>query len=540
MPRQSRRLTGALSAVVALSAASAAVLPAAAQQQPAAGAGTCDVDQNKPASLGLALLDIGRVQSAEDTTVRNRGLRAAVKRVSDDANAARQNPIGTAYTLGQAFALLAQDAGLATSATRADVGFSTNPTERVDLLRLVDSTLSVVEQAKPGCVTQAEQFRQAAWLGVTNTALQALNAQQNDSAARLAERALVVYKKSPLPYYVLAATAQQKGDNQRAAQYWPQVIRATQGDTAQQSRELRAAAMQNVAVLAAGSVEGAPADQKATRAREAAEAIRAFLQAYPNNPDAPRMQGLLAQMVTASGDKGAIRTVYAEQLANPTRFDDLALTNAGVIAAQANAHDDAAKLFDAALAQNANQRDALNNLAATYLQLKRFNDVIPVARRLMTVDPANPDNPLFLAFAYQGLMTGTSAAAQKRAYSDSLIKYNGLSQSMPVKVTFNEFTRGGTRSVLGMTVEGVRPAGGAARAAAGANRGAGGATRAAGAAGAAGAARTYNFTVEFLDKGGNVVDTQQVSVGPVAPGQSKTARVESARPGVVAFRYRMA
>jgi hypothetical protein len=36
-----------------------------------------------------------------------------------------------------------------------------------------------------------------------------------------------------------------------------------------------------------------------------------------------------------------------------------------------------------------------------------------------------------------------------------------------------------------------------------------------------------------------VIDTQQVSVGPVAPGQSKATRVESAKPGVVAFRYRM-
>ena len=73
---------------------------------------------------------------------------------------------------------------------------------------------------------------------------------------------------------------------------------------------------------------------------------------------------------------------------------------------------------------------------------------------------------------------------------------------------------------------------------AGAGAGAAAARRAA--AAGTGAPRTYAFTVEFLDRSGAVVDTQQVSVGPVAPGQTKPARVESAKPGVVAFRYRMA
>jgi tetratricopeptide (TPR) repeat protein len=529
MSRLPRRLPGALSAAFALSAAA---LPAAAQQGRPAAAG-CEIDQNKPGSLGLAVLSISRVQSTEDTTARNKAVRDAVKRVSDDANAAKQNPVGTAYTLGQAFALLAQDVRLASGGTRADLGFTTNPTAPADLLRLTDSVLTVVEQAKPGCVGQTEQLRQFAWLGTTNAALAALNAQQPDSAARLAERALVVYKKSPLPYYVLATTAQAKGDNARASQYWPRVLEATTGDTAQQSRELRAAALQNTAIIATNIAQSASATDKPARSREAADAIRAFLTAYPTNADAPRMQQLLAAMLSQSGDKTAMRTVYAAQLANPAQYDDLALTNAGVIASQANATEDAAKLFEAALAKNPHQRDGLNNLAATYNQLKRFDAMIPVARRLMAVDPANPDNPLFLAFAYQGLMNAAKTPAQKKIYADSLVKYNTMSQAMPVRVSFSEFTRGESRTVLGMNVEALKPnAAAAASGAAGARRPAAGA--------AAGAPRTFAFTVEFLDQSGAVVDTQQVSVGPLAPGQSKATRVESAKGGVVAFRYRQA
>jgi tetratricopeptide (TPR) repeat protein len=333
---------------------------------------------------------------------------------------------------------------------------------------------------------------------------------------------------------VLASTAQQKGDNARAAQYWPRVIEATAGDTAQQSRELRAAARQNQAVIAGNAFDAASAADKPARSREAAAAIRAFLDAYPTNPDAPRMQAMLAQVLAGGGDKAAVRSVYAAQLADPSKFDDLALTNAGVIASQAEAQEDAAKLFEAALARNAFQRDALNNLAATYLKLKRFDAILPVARRLVAVDPANPDNQLFIALAYQGMMNASKAPAAKKAYADSLTKYNGLSQAMPVRVTFNEFTRGESRAVLGMTVEGVKGATPAARTAAG--RPAAGRP----AAGAAAGAKSYTFTVEFLDRGGAVVDTQQVTVGPVAPGQSKTTKVESAKAGVVAFRYRMA
>jgi hypothetical protein len=99
---------------------------------------------------------------------------------------------------------------------------------------------------------------------------------------------------------------------------------------------------------------------------------------------------------------------------------------------------------------------------------------------------------------------------------------------MPVKVTFNEFTRGESRAVLGMNVEAVKPTAAAS----------GAARRTAAAAG--GAPKSYAFTVEFLDRSGAVVDTQQVSVGPVAPGPEQDRQGRVGEGGVVAFRYRMA
>ena len=525
-----KRFLGHALPVLGLAAAVPCAL-GAQQPQQAQQAATCDIDQNKPGSLATAVFQITRVQASTDTAAKHKTLREAVRKVSDDAGAAKSNPLGTAYTLGQAWAILAQDVQLANNATRGAVGLGGNAGESVDLLRLVDSTLTVVEQGKPGCAENVSQLRQFAWLNTMNAALGALNAQQVDSAAKLAERSTMVYKGSALPYYVLSVAAQQKGDTQRAQQYWPRIVELTANDTTQTGRELRSNAMFNLAATASQGVEELQGDAQKTKARSAATAMKQFLDAYPQHPDAPRMQASYARMVTLSGDSSAVAAVYADQLSNPTKYNDLALTQAGVIASQAGRQDDAAKLFAAALEQNRFQRDALNNLAATYMQQKKYEPMLPIAQRLLAIDPANPDNYLFVAIAYQGLANATKAPAQKKAYTDSLIKWNRQSEAQAVKVTFSEFTRSDSRAVLGLNVENL------------AKKAAAPARPARPAAGAAAAAttgpKTYTVNVEFLDKDGTVVDTQQASVGPVAGGETKQARLESAKGGIVAFRYKI-
>ena len=529
----------ALGAAAFVVSASATARPAAAQAKSAPAAGpACDVDQNKPSSLGLAFLSIQSAQALPDTAAKYKALRGAVQRVSSDANAAKTNPTGTAYTLSQALMMMSQDLRLADApTTRADLGYATNPTQPADLMKQIDSLSTVVEQAKPNCAATVSQIRQNAWVTTVNASLAALNAQKPDSAARLAERSLIVYKGNPLPYYVLANVAQTKGDAATASRYWPQVATLAANDTTQQSRELRSAALQNLALNAVTVAQGASAADKPARAKDAADAIRTFLAAYPNSADAPRLQATLAQMVAATGDKTAMGSVYADQLSNPSKYDDLALTNAGVIASQASDTGAAAKLFAAALVKNPYQRDALNNLTATYYQQKNWSQMIPVGQRLVAVDPANPDNYLFLAYAYQGLAKGTTAPAQKKVYTDSLIKYSKLTDEMPVKVSFTEFTRGESRAVLGLNIE-ARKIGDAANTSRPASSARAGA-RPAAAAASTGAPKSYTFAFEFLDRSGAVVDTQNVTVGPLAVGETKSQRVESQKGGVTAFRYKL-
>jgi tetratricopeptide (TPR) repeat protein len=297
--------------------------------------------------------------------------------------------------------------------------------------------------------------------------------------------------------------------------------------------------MFNIAGVKAQAAEAATGEQQKTLAREAAASLQAFLTAAPGTPDAGRAQQVLARMLMLTGDKAAVRGTYADHLASPDKYSDLALTQAGVTASQVQDTASAAKLFEAALAQNPYSRDALNNLSATYYSLKQFDKIVPIARRLIAVDPSNGDNYAFLSLAYNGL-AGSAAAGAKKALNDSAFKYYTQSEQLPVKVTFNEFTRGENRAVVGMQVEAKAPTESAQPATPAPRAGARPGARPAAAAAAKpapAAPKTYNVRLEFLDKNGNVVDTQTQSVGPVAPGERKDVKFETTKPGVAAFRY---
>ena len=201
--------------------------------------------------------------------------------------------------------------------------------------------------------------------------------------------------------------------------------------------------------------------------------------------------------------------IYAPLLANPSKFGELTLVHAGVVATRNGHPADAVKLFDAALVQNPYSRDAINNLAATYIQNNEFPKAFPLIDKLIGLDPSNPDNPLLYAFAYQGLYKGTKDKKLQKVYTDSLIFFNAKSENAPVKLAVTEFTRRPDQTMLGGTIE---------------NRGT--------------TSKTYTVNVEFLDKTGTVVSTETTTVGPVAPKKTEKFKITSAKGGVYGYRYK--
>ncbi|AHG89857.1 hypothetical protein J421_2320 [Gemmatirosa kalamazoonensis] len=510
-------------------------LAAPAYAQVAAGA--CNIDQNKPGSVKNATLSLVRLQGATTPEARGRILTDVIKQLS--AEKSQDNPAGRNYMLAQALIAWAAEPGMGGTVPRSSLGYATDPSATIDVLAAADSALKRLAEAAPGCAQQVAQMRQnQAWLNQINAAIAALNGGKADSAEYYANRSLLMYQGSPYAYHVLSAVAQNKNDDAAATRYWQKVVETAGTDTTY--RDIRNSAMYNIAVTKAQAVESATGAAQKQAAKDAASALQAFIASAPSSPDALRAQPTLARMLLISGDTAAVAASYADQLANSAKYTDLALTQAGVTASQIGKPADAARLFQAALEQNPYERDALNNLSATLLSMKQYEKILPIAQRLVQVDPSNPDNYAFISLAYNGMANAAAAGtAAKKALNDSAFKYYQMSEAMPVKVTFTEFTRGDNRAVVGMVVEGVQanapaPASstparpGAARAGAAAPKPA---------APAAAAPKTYTIKFDFLDKSGNVIDSQTQTVGPVAPGDRKPVRFESTKPGIAGFRY---
>jgi hypothetical protein len=197
--RRAAPLVGAALAPALLAVAT----PAHAQQPAAAAAATCEIDQNKPGSLAQAVFAITRLQSSADTAARNKGMRDVVGKVTADPKAAKENPIGTAFTLAQAYALLAQD------------------------------------------------VRQIAWRNVINGALTSLNEQKLDSAQYYATRAAIVVPESPFSSHVLGTVALTKKDYAGAEKHFGTVLALVGSDTSM--KDIKAAAEQNITAARFGA-----------------------------------------------------------------------------------------------------------------------------------------------------------------------------------------------------------------------------------------------------------------------------------------------
>src|SRR2546430_1969078 len=378
---------------------------------------------------------------------------------------------------------------------RGTLGLTSNPTGTIDLYVAADSAFSVVEKASPECATVISQWRQQKpWLNALNGAINALNAGRLDSAEALAKRSLILDRKAPYAYSVLGSIAKSRKDFTAANEYWKQALAAAGTDTTY--ADVRSKTMYEMASAASDRVEGATGAAKRAAAKEAIKPWQDYIAAATNDLLLADAIDNVARMYMAAGDSASIPAIYAPMLGNPSKYGELALVHAGVVATRNGHQADAAKLFDAALAQNPYSRDAVNNLAATYIQNAEFSKAFPLIDKLVAMDPSNPDNPLLYAFAYQGLYKGTKDKKLQKIYTDSLIYFNNKSDSALVKLTVNEFSRRPDGTTLAGTIE---------------NR--------------TSASKTYNLNVDFLDKNGAVIDTQPTTVGPVAPKSTATFKL---------------
>ncbi|MFI5310437.1 MAG: tetratricopeptide repeat protein [Gemmatimonadales bacterium] len=478
--------------------------------QPAAAAAApppnpCTVETMQPGPLGIAYFQRQKLVGAKTPDDAMKAIKDAMKAIFDDKN--KSNPVGRDYVLAQ-FLVLGGEYG--TVQTRGNLGMPGDKNANVDLVVAIDSLLTIVEKAVPGCANETGQWRELKpYQALVQGAYAAIKAQNPDSAEKLVKRAQILSKAGAQTYDVLWQIARARNDE--AGQVANLQIAADKliGDT------LNAGVRANF-LFTLGRLQQDFADKKPDKAakaqqeREAAKSFMAVVREFPGAEETPfALQGISIAMTQSSDTSIAIAAVELVK-GNIAKYNDVTLAQTGVVATRAGKTPDAVLLFDAASKANPYSRDYAYNLAAMLYEAKRSSEMLPVVKRLVALDPSNGDNILLFAFAFKGLSDAETNAATKKALIDSVNYYGKVADDMAQvhKLVYTEFDRLKDKTILAGQVE---------------NHGK--------------AARTFTIDFEFLGKDGSVIGKQTATVKDVKPNGVGDFSVELPMGGAMGVRY---
>jgi tetratricopeptide (TPR) repeat protein len=477
-------------------------------QEPEPRISTCTIDESSPREVARAYLALGQAGGAEaGGENRMRYLRDAVRLANENMDRG-QNVLGRNYIMARAFMMMLEEPGVSAHTTRGQVGFTLTPQQPIDLLAASDSLFTLVAQERPDCAEDVADWRlRQPWLDIINDAVAQLQAGQLDSAEALANRSMVIERENPYGFQILASVAHQRRDVPKATELWRKTIEAASNDTAM--ADVKREAQYYLGSLLATAANDAEDAERVRIAREAAAAYQAYLADAPTEPNAAAVRTNLSIVMGMAGDTAGIPALYADLLANPDRYGFDHHFQAGVIAVRAERSADAARLFETAHKLAPYNRDAAFNLAATYSVLGDAEKMIPLLSNLLGSDPNNPTNFELAVYAYSIMQQKETDAARKRVLTDSLVKYGQAAENLVAAVEVSSFGRGQAETTLQGTIQ---------------NR--------------SSAARSFNLEFEFVDAQGNVIASQNATIGPVEPNASAPFSVTVAQGNVVGYRYK--
>jgi len=502
------------SASLALSLLAAATLPAMAQGE------ACRIDYGKPGQVKDANKAVETSEVIGKPEDKRKAFVRAVTLLTKEPEKVRVNQVAANMVLGRALIDLAGLPDMPRTVRRGDIGFTLDPDATIDLLATADSLLESVESTMPACREETEAWRRGPYSTLVNDAVNAYNAQQIDSAEAVVRRALMIYDGYPVAYFgynILGNIQQSKDDMPGAIASFKKVAELMKGDTSVVTDRKTTVIL--VAQLMIDQGEKVEGEARTALMNEVVTYLQDYLKEFPGDMKA---QSAIATAQLKSGDVTAARRLFDEMLANPDRYTDLNLLEAGVGAARASQNAMAAQLFEAGLKKNPYSRDGLFNLATVYTDslLGKIDQIPEVLKRLNAVDPENPDNAQLGALYWQararilrapaeGKDLPDPAAVAFKMANDSLLHYYEKYQNAKVKVSFNLFSHDEGRHVLAGSID---------------NR--------------SDEEKSYTIRFEFMDAAGTVLDTRELSVEGVKGKGSKSFRVElTDKPGVAAFRY---
>lgn len=493
---------------------SAVAVPGAAAQQKKGdkqdAAAKCNLDygSNDQVNKAYNAITVLQLSSGKPDDARKK-IKDAITPLTAKSDFGKDQPARNSV-LGQALVAWYDTPGSPAVAPAAQLGYPASNTGQVDVLAAADSAFTTVETSHPECAEQIGIYRQQPWAHLVNQIGPLLNGNKDDSAQMILTRAITIYRGSPYDYYFQGQISQRKKDWPNAATAYSKAVELATPDLVAKDTSVKAVKEFSEFSAAYAQLQAAQAlsgDQQKEGMKKAADLYRTYLKDYPAGENLQPAQAGLTVALKASGDTASIAALWKDMAANPTKYSDAQLFDAGTQAFSAAQYATAVQLMEDGQKSNPYLRAGLFNLANAYWKNNQFDKMQTVADTLTKVDPDNPDNYQLLAIAYQGMLKGSTDPKQKKALTDSVNAYVTAADKLPVHVTFSQFMHDGAKYTLAGTMQNAetKPI-------------------------------TAAMTVKFLDKAGQVVTTQSTSL-QLAPNQTKPFTITAESDKITAYRY---
>jgi len=391
-----------------------------------------------------------------------------------------------------------------------------------------DSAFQRTEALKVECAEDIRLWRRLVWVPLLNAGIAGWQANNNDSAIASFRRANAILQTEPMGFKYLASLLYNTGQLDSAAFYFRRAADIAAKDTAY--RQDRRDALYNLARIR----------HSQKRWVDAEALYREYLSVVPNDPE---VLASLGSVLSQMGQRDSAYALYRRIIGQGDTVGAMSLFRVGVeifqgvpdepdtaaagrtcrgaraAAARIRAcrdsltnvmkeYETAAKVtyqlasqaFAAGLKVNPFYRDGLYNLVNTYLQLNDSAAMLPVAQRLVSVDPMNRMSIRLLAFAHQRV-----------GRVDSTLYYLRMADStLAADVTVSEFAPEDQSGAVKGLVTNLRSASG----------------------------QPFKLVFDFLNAKGEVVATQSADVAALPAQGSQAFELKVIGAGIQAWRYR--
>lgn len=297
-------------------------------------------------------------------------------------------------------------------------------------LKGADSAFTRAQRLLPDCANDIRDKRRRLWIPVLNSGVDKLRDEDKDAALETFRRADEIYRAEPPAYYYMAGIFADQQQRDSAVKYYARALTLAQDSLNAQDKqyeEIRNTAAFNIARLY-------------HRAKMYDSAIVWYRRFRSDNPSDPQALTGLASVLDEAGRGNEAMAMYDTVITMADSMPTMELFQAGVAMLRAERYPRATQLFERGLKHNPYYRDALFNLANTYLSMANQIDpdsaksdsaktrmleerralgakMKPIVDRLMATDPANYGAITLLLAAYrlQDMQDSALAVAERRS-----------------------------------------------------------------------------------------------------------------------------